>query len=499
MKRLLWLGIIASLVAGCELRSTPPDSAEAASVGTGSTSSSGQTPPLISPASNSPAGDIAATASAAKPPQAGASSEVPARNFVSLFDRNPKIKTWLDSPQPPVDGLALRDEMTSITACLAESLPNLPDVLELHARSLALVGNLEQAKEVWGKILEIDPGYGYALQGIGNAAKLDGKLDAARDYLEKALNTQSDNAKLTHELAETLTLLGDIQRSTELLENYTQRHPNSTETFVLLGQGLLALKEYNRAKQAFERALELHPDLPRAQQGLGTTLVRLGDRERAKELLEAQKDAREKQDTTPLEPAEKLKLEMRDSAELYYQAARLLSQLGYASDARSLVRRATVHNPHNLMPWRLWMELADGGIPNVFDICTAMVEQNQQDPSARYELGTLQMVIGRLPDALASMQAVVDLSPNDPAGYEGLVRVHLALGRNVDEAIVAAKRLVELSPTGKSYDLLAQALAVSGNLELARETIQQALALEPNNPQYQFAAQKLDELLEQRP
>jgi tetratricopeptide (TPR) repeat protein len=418
----------------------------------------------------------------------------------SVFAGNPQIDEWLNSPDLPRDGLGLREEMTSITGELARAYAGLPDLLELHARALALVGNLDEAKELWLRILQVDPDYSYALQGLGSAAKLDGQLETALGYFERAMERQSDNAKLVHELSETYNLLGRLEESASVLEVYASRHPDAVETLVLWGQALVAVKEFERAQAAFERALELHPELPRAQQGLGTVLVRLGKRDQARKLLDAQKATREQQDTTAIEPAVKLKMEMRDSAELYYLAARVLEQLGNMSDATSLLRRATLHHPQHLAAWRLWMKLAQPeGASQVLEIGQAMAQSNPNDPSVRYELGLLQLASGQFDDAVSSMESVMAISPNDPAGYEGHVRSLLAADRNTEEAIKTARRLTEIAPTAKSYDLMAQALAVGGRIEEAWDAIQLALEKEPDNPQYRFAESQLEKLMGKRP
>ena len=430
-------------------------------------------------------------------PVAGNSEINPSLSSSSIMEQ---LAPWLNNATLPGNGLELREEMTSITSGLASTFEQQPDVLEIHARALALVGNLEEAQNVWSKILEIDPQYGYALQGMGSAAKLEGQLELAADYFEQAYKTQSDNAKLVHELAETRTLLGQIEGAAELLKDYTEAHPESVETWVLLGQALLSLKQYEKSQAAFERALELHPELPRAQQGLGQVLVRLGKRDEARKLLVAQKESREQQDTSAIPPEQKLKMEMRDSAELYYQASRILAQLGHADIAMALAQRAAEHHPQNLAAWRFWMSLAQTlNTPAVLEICQSMVQANPDKPSAHYELGMLQLAVGKHTEAQRSMNKVLELSPNDPAGYEGLVRALLTSSGNTQLSIETAEKLVQLAPTAKSYDLLAQTLAVAGEMKRALENVERALELEPNNAQYRFAKEQLEKLLGQQP
>ncbi len=81
---------------------------------------------------------------------------------------------------------------------------------------------------------------------------------------------------------------------------------------------------------------------------------------------------------------------------------------------------------------------------------------------------------GSLLEAKTRLDRVLQALPDDQAARRLRARVLLALGR-VDEALVDARRAVELDPEdGEAYDVLCEAARRSGDLELAERALDEA-------------------------
>ena len=143
---------------------------------------------------------------------------------------------------------------------------------------------------------------------------------------------------------------------------------------------------------------------------------------------------------------------------------------------------------------------------------------NPDDTVSRELLSDLYLRQGRLEDALECIRELKRISPQnrlhdrneglmlsrlkrydeaervfrelcrrDPVssvGYGSLAQLLLLRGGNAREAQSLARRAVGFDPSGENLFLLAIAAHQAGDRPTAREAIQQALARDPDNPQY---------------
>jgi len=173
-----------------------------------------------------------------------------------------------------------------------------------------------EAERALQHALEIDPELPEVLNARGFGLLIEGKLAAAREELDRAIEARPRFAMAWANLAEVHRRNGDyaeglraVRRSIELdpesfkmqvyaglfhmhfqeyaaASDYFRRamdlKPNSITAYTNLGAALLHAGKYEEAIPAFERSIELH-DNPTARSNLGTALYFLGDYEGAVE------------------------------------------------------------------------------------------------------------------------------------------------------------------------------------------------------------------------
>ncbi len=406
-------------------------------------------------------------------------------------ERQDKLNKLL-AGEPPSSGKELRAEGRTLMAGLAESYGDLPDALELKARWLFLVGEVDSASDVWQQAIGLNPTYGYALHGLGKVAVLNGEYSKALELFQSAQASLPTQADVALDLAHTYMKTGEITKVIEVIRQFTKEQPPTAELLLLLGQAYLAERQYDEAKKAFEQTLELSPGQPRAQQGLGSVLVRLGRRDEAKLLLEAQKEVRSTVERNRTD-SEILIDECEASSTLFVLVAKLYLADAKLEQAEAILARAIVLDETNLDAWRSLITLVQQHASPDFaaQIAEQMCSSNKDNASCYYTLGVLKLKAGDVESTLAAFDEVIRLAPEDHTGYESLAKILVQLGRSPDKALELARKNLAIKATAEAHELLAQVYAIRGELENSIASLNRALELSPNHPDYLQALEQL--------
>jgi tetratricopeptide (TPR) repeat protein len=105
------------------------------------------------------------------------------------------------------------------------------------------------------------------------------------------------------------------------------------------------------------------------------------------------------------------------------------------------------------------------------------------DGLTQLNLGRVYWSLNQPEAAEQAFENVMRLAPDEPEGPGALAQLYIRSHRNPAQARRLAQRAVQLAPKGQYYALLAQACAVGGDQSAALAALNQALALEPENPQ----------------
>jgi tetratricopeptide (TPR) repeat protein len=170
--------------------------------------------------------------------------------------------------EPPID-----DPFTAeLEALRTGAVDSLHRGIELARR-----GRYDEAIELFGESMRIDPTLAEAHAQLGAALVARGDLEAARNPLERAIELEPNLADAIYNLGLLEHRQGDLDRAVELFREAVGVRPDHFEAH--LGQGT-DLPQLNRAEEAITHlriALSLRPDDPRPYKRLGGALAETGD------------------------------------------------------------------------------------------------------------------------------------------------------------------------------------------------------------------------------
>lgn len=116
-------------------------------------------------------------------------------------------------------------------------------------------GEIDKAKALSGKILEMKPGSAAGLMVLGDAEWAEGNMDAAREaYLEASRNADLYLEPL-RKLAELAEHTGDLEGALEYMEKLDKLSPLNSERKINMGEIHLELGNDDRAEQLFNTAI----------------------------------------------------------------------------------------------------------------------------------------------------------------------------------------------------------------------------------------------------
>lgn len=287
------------------------------------------------------------------------------------------------------------------------------------------MGRHEEAIASFEAALEADPVMLEALNNLSNAHQHLGEYDRAIDVLREALRLR-DWGQLHHNLGAAWLAAGEPDSAAAAFRRADERGDGDRETFEGWGRALLQADRLQESLRVLDRGLRETPGDREMLHLRGYVLVGLG------------------QDREALATYRRSGL----------SAAQARQRVGDAARERQAWERARTHYEAGLAEAPEEARLLDG---------LGMVHVAEGD----YQGGL----------ALFRRAAAADDSLAGPLRNIGLV--NLRFGRTA-EAIAALERARDLDPEdGRTWDLLARALAQSGRSDRAVAAYQRALRLEP--------------------
>src|SRR5271156_238249 len=181
---------------------------------------------------------------------------------------------------------------SSTTAPEPSLLPDPKDKIEeqnlLHAAMISDEdGRLNAAREALEKTLQLDPDSLPTLEQLGTLELRDQNLLKAFEDLSRAHQLSPRNASIAFKLAEVLEKQGDFTTARDLLVDSLKYSPNYTNSRISLGRIYLSLAENSPAADQFQAALLLEPKNLRAGLGLARAYLAMGSFSTALSELEA--------------------------------------------------------------------------------------------------------------------------------------------------------------------------------------------------------------------
>ena len=138
-------------------------------------------------------------------------------------------------------------------------------------------GNIDQARDIYQKVLAADPNHAVALQLSGLVAHTLGKNEEAIEYFSKAIAILPDYVDAHSNLGLVYFARGDMKLAAESFKKALSLNPNMTEAHSNLAAAFQKLGQLDEAIDSCRKAISLKPDMGKAHNNLGNVLRDVGD------------------------------------------------------------------------------------------------------------------------------------------------------------------------------------------------------------------------------
>lgn len=393
-------------------------------------------------------------------------------------------------PTLPTDSKQLLDEGKRVAQHLVDTLPNSIDAREMQARFEYEFGETTKAEELWKQIIAVNPGYVYALKGLGDVNSLNGNLQEAVGYYRRGVLADPSDLSLQNLLGIALLDSSQFEEAKRTFEAILARDPSRVDARVELSSVLVQLHDFEGAKGHLEIALKAFPELPEIHFGLANAYTRLGDQEKAKfHRAEHQKyrknsESLREKGRRDYDDLEALKI---DIGKLYLGMAQtyLSNQMADAAGLLLLrISRMNVTDPECRRALA-FMAVSQGKTFDGIRWLTEVAELTPDDFSIVKEIARLHLQT-RQPQAAEKL--LLSFMQNHPKNLEAtreMVSYFTQVQRDEKRAVQYGMESCEISPTAENYAMLASVYDAFERLEEAIAALARAVELQPNNASYQ--------------
>jgi tetratricopeptide (TPR) repeat protein len=365
---------------------------------------------------------------------------------------------------------------------------------------LQLFGQSEEAIWCWEKCLSLDPGDALAHEQIGLVNFKRGEFDLAVQRFSRAAELEPGLPEVRLHLGRALLNLGHYREATGVLERQTELQPRSAEVWCRLGQAHQEAGNRERAEKCFLTAIDAYPNCTPALMGIVRVYEELGQVDKARvyrqrfheldlELTASDRQLRRGDDYS----ADR---ERRWLASTCAIAARVYAEHEQVASARDLWKRAIELDERDLS-YRQDLgrclasrrEFADEALA-LFD---DLHRREPQNPEHLLALALLHLKLNQIDVAERELEQAIGAAPQDPRAALRLARLYLTTGKQLTKAQRLAERVIQIQPTAENFFLLGSLCHANNDGAGAKAALQEAIRLDPQNPQYAAAAKRLGE------
>lgn len=351
----------------------------------------------------------------------------------------------------------------------ADLLPNDVTAQIKAGNLLLLASSFEDAKARARKALALDSKNSNAQILLGNAMAGLKDLDGAvAEYQEAiALNPAQDTAYVN--IGAVQFVRGQRAEAEATFKKAIEATPKSAASRLALANFLWATGRTAEAEQVFKEALALDPSDASANRALGTFYIASNRTSEAEPYFQA---IAKKANT----PAAAIGLsDYYVFSHRFDEARKILTDLASKDD------------PHAAAATRLAaIEAAQGNRAVALSKLREVLDKHPKETAPRLLSARLLLIDGKRDEALAEANTIVTQDPNSRAASDAYLVIG-GIQASVDrreEAIRAYEEVLKRQPQPLAADLALAGLHLrAGSLDKAETYAQQALAIQPNNPQ----------------
>lgn len=294
-------------------------------------------------------------------------------------------------------------------------------------------GKLQEAEMLYRRILEIDPDYADALQGLGLIAAQTGYASDAVTLFQAAVKSGPTNPEYHNNLGMAYLNTDRGSKAVKAFREAVRLAPGYAEAHFNLGVAEAKRRDFEAAAKAFEAALTVKPDYRDAAMNLARVLKELKRFKAARRVY-----------TQLIDSGTHGPLILKDAAEVAFQ-------IGEYDEARALARRAHEAEPDNPDWLGFYVQvLRLTGFPlqatqTLLAGQRRLLDQHPDDPVLLSDHSEQLAREGRMEEALARIEHAIKVDPENPIWRFNRTALKLSMGE-----LDHAEALTAIADTGNS-------------------------------------------------
>jgi tetratricopeptide (TPR) repeat protein len=391
---------------------------------------------------------------------------------------------------------SLTKEALDMVKAIVKEYPDSIEAVSLMANTLRSLGKSAEALIYWKRCLEIDPNKAEVYDGIGRISMQKGDINEAARMWRKALEINPRMSGVSISLGRALMSLGKPSAAAPILKTEVKNSPRNVWCHFLLAQAYFQLKEYEAAKRHYEAAINIDPKHTNAHYGLANACARLGLRDAAKIHMQSFA-ALKKQDLKGLKEETEAfndeRLTRQGLAHFYSIAGQIyLREKQYSTAEMRLLKAARLDATNVDSRKSLANLYFESKRPQqALEVYQELTEIEPTNFLHCLNVGVISARFNKPELAEKSLKKACALAPHQAAGFRELARLYLSENRKLSEARQLAQEAVKIDASAQSYFFLSWAHKLCGDSTASIVAIEQAIKLDPHNPQYLRIRQQL--------
>jgi len=326
--------------------------------------------------------------------------------------------------------------------------------------------NLQVARNLYKKILKINPDHFESIFYLGSLSLQTKNFDQAKPLLQKAIKIQPNFARAHNNLGMVFKELGEFQKGMSYFQKAIEIQPNFANAHYNLGIAFNELNEFEKAISFYEKAIQISPNYVAAYNNLGAVF---------RELKEHQKAISCYEKAIQINP---------NFENAYNNLGAVFRELKEHQKAISCYEKAIQINPNYVDAYNnlgiIFKEL--GELQKAVDCHQKAIQIQPDDAYAHYNLGLIFTGLGELQKAADCYQKVIQIQPDRVEdAHVGLGLVFKELGE-YQKAKSCYEKAIQIQPNyADAYNNLGVVFDELGEHQKAIGCCEKALQIQPQN------------------
>ena len=360
------------------------------------------------------------------------------------------------------------------------------------------------------RAVESDPENAEVRIKLGTIYLLRGMREEAREEAGAVLDRDATNLDALAVYGDTATSAGEIDGAVRRLENARAEHEGRAKFHLALGSLHFRKRDVDTAESHFQEAARREPDSPDAHLALGTFYLAKRDLESAEE--EFNKAA----DTAPVRSATQIRVVdfyhlVGDTEEAnrrldalvvdapdFMPAWTRIATYAFADDDFDRCEEALNHllesNPRDPETLRMLgevyrergdLEAAEAKFRETITVLQDYVRRRPDLASAHFRLSQMHTRVGEIAQAMNALDTVIELAPNSPQASLMLAELQIRIGQ-AGRAVPVLESVLLRQESAIGFKLLGMAYAADQNYAKATPAYEAYAKLAPDDPEASF-------------